>query len=236
MTVLKKANEGKKIEMSFDDVVYNRYPVKTDIVKEGDNLFLILKKEAGNFLKNKDVILVAESVVSISEGGAFKFSEIKYGKIAKILSHFVSKTPAGIGLGTPQTMQLAIKEVGLLRILFAASVSAVTKLFGMKGLFYKIVGERARGIDGPTSSTLPPYNQYASLIPKNPDIFVREMEEAFKKELDLDLQFIVIDANDIGVNILGARNKEEEVLGKILASDNPLGQGSQSTPFLICRQ
>ncbi len=60
-------------------------------------------------MKNKDIILVAESVVSISEGGAFKFSEIKYGKFAEFLSKFVTRTPSGIGLGTPQTMQLALK-------------------------------------------------------------------------------------------------------------------------------
>jgi hypothetical protein len=36
-------------------------------------------------------------------------------------------------------MQLAIQEVGLLRILFAAFVSAISRPF-KKGLFYKIAG------------------------------------------------------------------------------------------------
>jgi hypothetical protein len=36
-------------------------------------------------------------------------------------------------------MQLAINEAGLLRILFATFISAVTRQF-KKGLFYKIAG------------------------------------------------------------------------------------------------
>jgi len=235
MPVLTNGNKGKKVEVVFDDTIYFRYPVKTKTITSNDNLLEILDTEAGEFLRNNDIILVAESVISISEGRAFKFDEIKYGKIAKILSKFVTKTPAGIGLGTPQTMQLAINEVGLLRVLFAAGVSAITKPFGIKGLFYRLVGEKARGIDGPTPSTLPPYNKYASLIPADPEGFVKKAEKYFREKRNLELQFIVIDANDIGVNILGYRNENEKVLGEFLASDNPLGQSDESTPFLICR-
>ncbi|MCK5588880.1 MAG: coenzyme F420-0:L-glutamate ligase [Candidatus Pacebacteria bacterium] len=236
MPILKNANDGKQLEKIFDGIIYRRYPVKTKVINYKDDLLKILENETNNFLEDGDVILIAESVVSISEGRAFKFSEIKYGKLAKFLSQFVTKTPAGIGLGTPQTMQLAINEIGYLRILFAFFISAITKPFGLKGMFYRIAGEKVRGIDGPTSSTIPPYNEYASLIPKKPKEFVKKAELYFKNKKNLNLEFIIIDANDIGVNILGARNKKEKILGEFLASDNPLGQSDQSTPFLICKQ
>lgn len=77
-------------------------------------------------------------------------------------------------------MQLAINEVGLFRILSAAGFAALTRPFGIKGIFYRIAGERARGIHGLTENTLPPYNEYASLLPKNPNKITRELEKVFK--------------------------------------------------------
>jgi F420-0:gamma-glutamyl ligase len=236
MTVLKNPNKNKNIEISFGQKTFLRFPVKTQTIKKNDDLKKIFQKEAMGFLKKDDIVLVAESVISIAQGRAYKFSEIKFGKTAVFLSKFVTRTPAGIGLGTPQTMQLAINESGYLRILFAALLSAVTKPLGIKGVFYSVAGHKARGIDGPTDGTLPPYNEYASLIPSNPKKFSKEMETFVKEETSLDVSFIVVDANDIGVNILGAKTKKEERLGEVLASDNPMGQGSESTPFLICRE
>ena len=87
---------------------------------------------------------------------------------AKVLSKFVTKTPYGIGLGSPWTMQLAIREVGLLRILFATFISIVTKPVGIKGLFYNITGSVVRSIDGPTEYSLYPSNLSAKLGPKDP--------------------------------------------------------------------
>ncbi|MCD5396714.1 MAG: coenzyme F420-0:L-glutamate ligase [Candidatus Pacebacteria bacterium] len=236
MIVLLKLDNNKKKEIIFNNDTYFRYPVKTKIIYPDNNLLEILDKETGDFLKNKDIVFVAESIIAISEGRVFKFSEIKYGKTAEILSNFVTKTSAGIGLGTPQTMQLAINEVGYLKIIFAAILAGVGKIFNKKGIFYKITGDKVRGIDGPTSDTIPPYNEYASLSPSNPKDFVKKAEKFFQEKKKINLQFIVIDANDLGVNILGAKNNKEERLAKNLVADNPLGQSDQSTPFLICRK
>ena len=130
-------------------------------------------------------------------------------------------------------MQLAIQEVGLLRILFAAFISALTKVFGIKGMFYRIAGDRARGIDGPTENTIPLYNEYATLLPRNPNKVISQLENAFKEK---NIHFCIIDANDIGVNLVGNYNKEFSQFMKSMFSDNPLGQGSESPPFLIIRK
>jgi hypothetical protein len=37
----------------------------------------------------------------------------------------------------PETMEMALRECGRLRILFAAFISAVGKLFGVRGWFYR---------------------------------------------------------------------------------------------------
>ena len=233
MAVLNRPNPGKALDANTKQGAFVRYPVKTPLIKNGDDLVSILKDELKDSLQNEDILLVAESVVAISEGRAFKFNEIKPGFLARFLSRFVTRTPHGIGLGTPQTMQLAISEVGHFRILLAALVHVLTRPLGFKGNFYRVAGEKARGIDGPTENTIPPYNSYASLIPKDPAGFARRMEQAL---LPAKVKVVVIDANDIGVNILGEKDKDLVSLAKELSADNPLGQGSESTPALLCRR
>ena len=233
MTVLKQPNPGKQIEININGVMYERFPVQTPLIHKGDDFNQILKAELQEHVKDGDIILVAESVIAISQGRVFKFDEIKYGFWAKTLSRFVTRTPHGIGLGTPQTMQLAINEVGATRILFSAIVSAMLKPFGIKGVFYILAGEKARSIDGPTENTIPPFNTYASLMPKNPEKFAKRLQEDL---LPTKVKVIVIDANDLGVNIMGEKDKNWIKLAKYLASDNPLGQSSESTPALLCRK
>ena len=142
------------------------------------------------------------------------------------------KSDAGIGLGSPYTMELAIRELGRIRILFAAAIAAITKPFGIKGAFYVICGPKAQAIDGPCSYTIPPYNNYAKMAPKDPDKVAKKLQEITKAKAA-----VVIDANDIGVNVLGKSDKK--LNNKILAAifkDNPLGQTNEQTPLAIVRK
>lgn len=232
MPVLHNPNPTKKLEITIGNTTYVRYPVKTPLIFVSDDLLGVIKQETYGFLQEGDVILIAESVVAIAQGRAYKIDEIQYGFSAKLLSRFVTKTPAGIGLGIPQTMHLALQEVGYLRMYVAAALAAATKPFGIRGMFYRIAGSKARAIDGPTPGTQPPFNQYASLSPKNPRQYAVSVEQA----LDKDVQVIIVDANDLGVNILGARDKEQEMLGQALTADNPMGQGTEGTPLMIVRK
>lgn len=75
--------------------------------------------------------------------------------MARWLSRFVTRTPAGIGIGSPVTMELALREVGIARILLAAA-AACTRPLGIRELFYRIAGRKVAAIDGPTPYTLPP--------------------------------------------------------------------------------
>ena len=232
MTVLQEANPGKSLTIDAQGVTYTRFPVQTGTINVDDNFTQIILDKVSEFIQDGDVLLVAESVVAISQGRAYRFSEIPHGKMAAFYARFVTKTPAGIGLGTPQTMQLAINEAGLARISLAAAVAAVTRPFGLRGMFYQIAGGKARAIDGPTAGTLPPYNEFASLSPKNPREFAKNIEQ----EMGKDIQVIIVDANDLGVNILGAKDKNQEQLGEQLCADNPMGQGGEGTPLMICRK
>jgi len=231
--IIKDGNKNKNLIKEYQGNEFYRYPVQTRTIFPDDNLEMLLHEYCDDELQDGDVLALAESVIAITQGRAYKFSEIRYGFFASLLSRFVTKTPSGIGLGTPQTMQLAINEVGILRILFAAFVAGITKPFGIKGMFYRIAGERARGIDGPTKNTLPPYNEYASLLPKNPNTVLKDLRRSFS---DKKIQFCIVDANDLGVNLIGSYKKNFASFMKAMFADNPLGQGSESTPFLIIRK
>jgi hypothetical protein len=127
-------------------------------------------------------------------------------------------------------MQLAIDEVGVPRILLAAFLSAVTKPFGVHGVFYRVAGPQAAAIDGPTSYTIPPYNQAATLGPRDPGGAARALAAS------LGVPVAVIDANDAGCNVLGASPGVDRAFVEALFADNPLGQAREQTPICIIRE
>ncbi len=224
-------NSGKQLDIDTEFGRYLRLPVKTHVVMKDDNLERILDTYAKPHLKEGDMIFISEKIVAITQGRAFDIDEIKPSRPAKFLSKFVYKAPYGIGLGSPWTMELAIRDVGLPKILLAAFCSAVTKPFGVRGVFYKVVGDKARAIDGPCDYTLPPYNHYAKMAPKDPDAVAERLEK------HTGMPVVIIDANDIGREILGVSNKNIDVaFCKAVFADNPLGQSRQQTPVAIVRK
>ncbi len=226
-----KPNRGKNLVISTDYGMFARYPIKTHVVKSGDSLDEMLQVYVGDNRREGDLIFMSEKIVAISQGRAFPIDTIKPRRMARILSKFVYKSPYGIGLGIPETMELAIRELGIIRILFAAFCSAVTKPFGIRGVFYRICGEKARAIDGPCDCTLPPYNHYAKLAPDKPDEVAAHLAKVFGNSV------VVIDANDLGVEVLGRSSKDIEInFCKQVFKDNPLDQGDQQTPIAIVRK
>jgi hypothetical protein len=227
-----QANEGKALTVQVDDTTVERIPIRTRVVMPGDDLDAFITEYAADVVQDGDILFVTEKIVAITQGRSFPVDEIKARKLAHFLSRYVVKTPYGIGLGMPQTMEMAIREVGTVRILFAAAVAAVTKAFGRKGDFYRIAGDKARAIDGPTKHTIPPYNQAVVLGPLRPNEVSRHLQQLLGTKADI----AVVDINDLGGNILGSTLDKggEERLVRIL-KDNPLGQGHESTPLGVVR-
>ena len=178
-----------------------------------------------------DILFVSEKSVACSQKRAIPMSEIKPRPLAKFLTKFVYKSPYGIGLGIPETMEMALRECGTVRILFAAACSAVGKLIGKRGWFYKIAGYRAESIDGPTPYTLPPYNTYVVLGPENPDKVAADIKQR------VGCSAAVVDINDLQGKVLGASDPsvDRNLIPRIL-KDNPLGQSGQQTPIGIIRR
>lgn len=225
------ANEGKLLTIEVDGIVYNRIPIQTHIITDQDTVGDVVTAYAKPIYQPGDIVFISEKAVACTQKRAIPMKEIHPRPLAKLLCRFVLKTPYGIGLGIPETMEMALRECGTLRILFAAAIAAVGKLFGQRGWFYQIAGDKARAIDGPCDCTIPPYNEYVVLGPTDPDRVAAEAAEQSGCS-----QIAVVDINDLGGNILGTSDAsmDREQLVKIL-KDNPLGQSSEQTPLGIIR-
>ncbi len=229
---MSEANAGKALTVKIEGSSYARIPIRTRVVMPGDDLDEFVREYAGDVVRDGDLLFVTEKIVAITQGRSYQLDEIQPRRLARFLSKYVTRTSYGIGLGMPETMEMALRECGTPRILLAAAVSAVTKLFGRRGDFYRVAGYKARSIDGPTAHTIPPYNTAVVLGPEKPKQVARHVQSL----LGVRAEVAVVDINDIGGNILGSTldGAGERRLVSIL-KDNPLGQGHESTPLGIVR-
>ena len=163
-----EANAGKALTVEVEGAKYSRIPIRTHVVMPGDDLDAFIREYATDVVAPGDIFFVTEKIVAITQGRSYLVEDIKPRRLALFLSKFVVRTPYGIGLGMPETMEMALRECGTIRILFAAAVSAVTKLFGRKGDFYRIAGDKARAIDGPTRRHDPAVQQGGRARPRAP--------------------------------------------------------------------
>ena len=225
-------NDGKNLAVEIDGGRYARIPLRTHVVTAADDIVEVVLRYTDGHLRPGDLLFVTEKIVAISQGRSYPMEDIQPRRLATFLSRYVTKTSFGIGLGIPETMEMALRECGTPRILFAAGVSAVTKVFGRTGDFYRVAGPKARGIDGPTAHTIPPYNHQVVLVPENPRGVALQLQNA----LPVSVEVAVVDINDLGGNILGSTvsAERERLLVRIL-KDNPLGQGHEGTPLGVIR-
>ncbi len=222
-------NPGKSLTANISGREYVRLPIRTHVIAEHDDPVEVARRYAAPHARPGDILAISEKIIAIMQGRSYPVAEIVPSGLARLLARFVVKTKHGIGISSPVTMELAIKEAGVPRILLAALCSALTKPFRIRGVFYRVAGRAVAAIDGPTPYTLPPYNTRATLAPKSPDRVARQIAEA------LGLPAAIIDANDLGVEVLGASPGVDRALVRALFRDNPLGQGSEQTPLCLIR-
>ena len=234
-----KIKKLKKLDIKISGKTYSRHLIKTEPFKKGDDYVNKISEYVDKIMKKTNkrwFVVVSEKIVAIAQGRSYFIWDIKPSFWARTLSKYVKKTPYGIGLGSPWTMQIAIQEVGLLKILQATLVSVITKFFGVSGMFYRIAGETVRSIDGPTEYSLYPSNVSAKLGPKEPQLVAQNIKYQIinnQYQISNFLGVVVIDANDIGVNILGNSTGLEKKLIEKVFKDNPMGQTNEQTPITL---
>lgn len=245
-------NEGKQLDIAVGEETFRRYPLHTELISASDDLDKKVVETVTRFFsgigkapKSAQPVkgatwyfFISEKIVAITQGRSFFLTDLHPRWSARFLTKFVTKTPHGIGLGSPYTMELAIREVGLPRILFASAGGAIGKVFGKRGVFYNLVGDNIRAIDGPTEYSAYPSNISAKLPPKDPDLVAERLSNAIRELVPDEYKHtfggvIVMDANDIGRNVLGKHAEGDKHYFELMFGDNPLGQAREQTPMAI---
>jgi F420-0:gamma-glutamyl ligase-like protein len=210
---------------------FQRVWVKTHIVTDKDEITNVVENYTKGLLHNGDIVTIAESVVAITQGRAIPITRIKPGFLAKNLWRFVRKVPYGIGLHSPWSMECAIREVGGIRIILAALVSAFGKILGRRGDFYRIAGKQAAMIDAAHTSGVKEFYECVIMGPKDPELTAQRISQKIQHPV------AIVDANDIsGCWVVGAsKGFNTELVAKVM-DDNPAGQGDSLTPIIVIRR
>jgi hypothetical protein len=226
------ANPGKKLEIEVEGKTWLRLPIKTHFIRPDDKLYVIIERYILPHLKEGDIVAFGQKIISILQGRVIYKKDIRVGFWAKFLSKFATKTPHGFSVGNPLKMQVAINMAGLSRIIFAGIIGEIGKLFGKRGLFYKLAGHQINELDGFYGEAFKEYAEMGILGPKNCDKLCEEIEKKY------GFFCCVVDVNDLGGNILGVSPSlagKEKLILQILR-DNPAGQGNEQTPIVIIRK
>ena len=228
-----KSNSDKNVEIEVDGSIYLRHAIKTKFITLKDCYIDILKEYVSDIYMEGDILSISEKIISICQNKIVRREDIKIGFWANTLSKFACrKNRGGYGVGMPINMQYAIDKVGLFRVIVASVVGGIAKIFGIKGVFYKIVGREVSGLDGFYDGAWNEYKDMGIEIPENPNLVCNEIKNK------LGISCMIVDSNDFGKEILG-KSKDitltEKVLKQIIR-DNPAGQDQETTPLILIRK
>ena len=202
-------------------------PVKTHIVTKRDNIVDVIEHYAGSNIGPGDVVSVAESVVAITQGRYKRPEQMNPSLLALILARFIHRDSS---CSSACGMQSVIDESGALRVTVAFIVGGIAKIFGNRGMFYKLAGEQAALVDDVTG-TMPPFDKCLVFGPKDPV----GVAEAIRARTGC-YGAAVADVNDLKrAAVLGVTaGLDPGQLSRILI-DNPFGNANQQTPIVIIK-
>lgn len=227
------ANENKKISIETSTGTYDRCAIRTHFIEIGEDYIELVERYVRPLWQEGDLLAIAEKIVSLCQNNVIPKKDVKVTRLAKFLSRFATQhNSAGIGVGDVYKMQYAIDLNGGPKVFFAAVCAGFGKLVGKKGIFYDMVGEEVRGLDGFYPDVFPVYGEYGIPLPKNPNGVCNEIKQK------TGMSCMIIDANDFTRDILGKSDDvtfTDDQLCEMI-QDNPAGQDDQCTPFILIRR
>jgi hypothetical protein len=215
-----------------DGRTFERIPIRTPVLMPGDDIAGAIAANAGPALRPGDTVILSESAVAIMQGRARDWRTIHPTRLARWLSTRVTKTSYGTGLRSPYAMQYAIELTGVPRILAAAGVHLVGRLFGQKGWFYLVAGLNARMMDAEHTMGVKEFYECCIPAPADPDGTVRAVKAA------TGFDIAICDINDVmpAWCVASTLSKDRVRLLERSFDDNPLGQRDEQTPIGIWRE
>jgi hypothetical protein len=201
-------------------------PVRTPLVRSGDDLPRILARSLAGLLRADDVICVSETAVAIAQGRSIRAETIRPSKLARLLAQRAGPYAT---VNQPESMQLVLESAGTLRVLAAAAAGAAGRVMGRRGDFYRILGPAIAEIDGYTG-TMPPYERHIVLGPKDPQAAAVRIAEI------CGARACVVDANDLGkAEVLGVSGGVNVDAVRACLCTNPAGNADEQTPVVILK-
>lgn len=227
------ANGNKPVLVQIEGEYYVRDVIQTHFVTVGESYVTLVRRYVLPRYRPGDILSVSEKVIALCQGRIVTENEVKPGFWAHVLARFVHQTAAGPGMGLPVKMQFAIRQCGLMKVLWAAVRAGWDKLRGVKGTFYRLLGPEVSGLDGFYGHDIPLYAHMGIRIPDHPH---QVCDEIFQKT---GVVSMIVDANDLNVELLGRARQLKSIPVSLLLDpirDNPAGQGRQCTPFVLIRR
>jgi len=201
-------------------------PVRTRLVRDGDDLVGIVADAVRGIARAGDVIAISETAVAIAQGEFVVAEMIRPSKLAYVLSRHAG---AMATVSQPESLQLVIDAVGAPKVMYAAVLQVLGRLVGRRGMFYEVMGEAITAIDGYTG-TLPPFERAIVLAPREPDAFAQSVYER------TGAGCVVVDANDLQkAKVLGASVDVNRANVESALLDNPHGNGDEQTPIVVLK-
>ena len=201
-------------------------PIKTHILGNLDDPIEILKSYIPQNCLSTDIITIGESPLAIMQGRYIDYRNVNPNLISRLICKGFHPTSS---LATASGMQTLINISGPTRVIISWLIGGIFKLFGVRGMFYRLAGEQARLIDDITGTT-PPYDKSIVLGPKDTQTF------CIKAAKDLNINIAVVDVIDLGrVKILSTNNNNNTEIIKRALTSNPAGNANQQTPLVLIR-
>lgn len=202
-------------------------PIPTHILTPLDNPVAVVKRYVVDHALPGDVVALSETPLAIMQEQWRHHTQVKPGWVALRLCQFFYRTSS---MSTACGLQTLVDISGPVRVIFALAVGAIAKkILRIPGVFYQLAGEQARLIDDVTG-TLPPYDQFIVLGPKNP----QEVVDQIKRETGVSAA--IVDANDLkAVKVLAATADVPDGFLEQALISNPAGNANEQTPIVLVR-
>lgn len=201
-------------------------PLRTALVRPGDDLVAVVASAVAGIARPGDVVAVAESAVAIAQGELIGAECVRPSKLAFLISRRADPMAT---ISQPESIQLVIDRVGIWKVAAATMLQFVARLFGIRGVFYRMMGEAIAAFDGYTG-TMPPYEQAIVLAPRDPDGFAERVAAR------TGIACAVVDANDLGkAKVLGRSAGAGIAAVEAALRDNPHGNSDEQTPIVVLK-
>jgi len=207
-------------------VTLKAIPVRTPLVRPGDNLVEVVARAVNGIARPGDVVAVSETAVAIAQGEFVAAEHIRPSRLAYALARRAGPMAT---ISQPESMQLVIDSTGSAKVIYATILQLIGRVFGRRGAFYEVMGEAIAAFDGYTG-TMPPYERAIVLAPRDPAGFAQSLRERTGAEA------AVVDANDLGkAKVLGNSTgvRADRVAEALL--ENPHGNSDQQTPVVVLK-